>query len=59
MEEYKGKFGTDEIHRPENWGGFRLIPTHFEFWQGASSRLHDRICYDLENNDWNKYRKAP
>ena len=59
MEEYKDKFGSDEIHRPENWGGFRLIPSHFEFWQGASSRLHDRICYDLEKNEWTKYRKAP
>ncbi|MDD5608268.1 MAG: pyridoxamine 5'-phosphate oxidase, partial [Ignavibacterium sp.] len=37
---------------PENWGGYKLIPAKFEFWQGRTSRLHDRICYHKENNNW-------
>ena len=59
VENYKNKFGEQDIHRPENWGGFRLIPTYFEYWQGASSRLHDRISYELENGIWIKNRLAP
>jgi pyridoxamine 5'-phosphate oxidase len=48
-----------EITRPENWGGFRLIPDYFEFWQGRESRLHDRIAYSLKNQIWNKSRLYP
>jgi pyridoxamine 5'-phosphate oxidase len=44
---------------PENWGGFRLIPNRFEFWQGRRDRLHDRICYEKFNNDWKIYRLQP
>lgn len=59
VENYKKKFNVQDIQRPENWGGFRLIPTYFEYWQGASSRLHDRISYELENGIWVKNRLAP
>ena len=47
VEEIKNKFDGKEVTRPENWGGLRLVPSYFEFWQGASSRLHDRIVYEL------------
>jgi pyridoxamine 5'-phosphate oxidase len=44
---------------PENWGGYKLIPTKFEFWQGRESRLHDRIVYQKNKNDWEIYRLQP
>lgn len=44
---------------PENWGGYKLVPFKFEFWQGRESRLHDRIVYEKTNNDWKIYRLQP
>lgn len=54
----KEEFG-DEIKRPDHWGGYKVIPNYFEFWQGRPSRLHDRICFDFENNIWKITRLAP
>ena len=48
-----------EVPRPENWGGYILKPDYFEFWQGRSNRLHDRIRYTLENNEWKISRLSP
>ena len=49
-----------DIPRPEHWGGFRVIPTVIEFWQGRSSRLHDRLRYQLsETNGWTIDRLSP
>ncbi|WP_289303159.1 pyridoxine 5'-phosphate oxidase C-terminal domain-containing protein, partial [Methylophaga sp. UBA3996] len=46
--------------RPESWGGYRLMPQYWEFWQGRSSRLHDRIAYSLKTDgQWIKQRLAP
>ncbi|MDT7836342.1 pyridoxamine 5'-phosphate oxidase [Aquabacterium sp. OR-4] len=45
--------------RPPHWGGYRLVPDHWEFWQGRKSRLHDRICYRLDGGQWHKQRLAP
>ncbi len=51
---------TDDIPLPPFWGGYRLKPTYFEFWQGRESRLHDRICYTLnEVDDWDIVRLYP
>ncbi len=55
-EKYKS---LDKLPRPENWGGYILIPDYFEFWQGRSSRLHDRIRYRLEEGKWERERLAP
>jgi pyridoxamine 5'-phosphate oxidase len=44
---------------PPNWGGYRLLPDRIEFWQGRSSRLHDRLNYRLENGEWVRERLAP
>ena len=47
------------LQRPEHWGGYRLLPTSIEFWQGRQSRLHDRIRYRSENQNWLIERLAP
>lgn len=46
--------------RPDNWGGFRLIPERLEFWQGRRSRFHDRIVYALQpDGSWSRVRLQP
>jgi pyridoxamine 5'-phosphate oxidase len=45
--------------RPPHWGGYRLVPEMFEFWQGRPSRLHDRLRYRLQNGQWLRDRLAP
>jgi pyridoxamine 5'-phosphate oxidase len=45
--------------RPPHWGGYRLQPDRWEFWQGRKSRLHDRLCYRLEAGQWHCERLAP
>jgi pyridoxamine 5'-phosphate oxidase len=46
-------------HRPDHWGGYRLLPTYFEFWQGRSARLHDRFAYNRDLREWQISRMAP
>jgi pyridoxamine 5'-phosphate oxidase len=59
-EKLKHKFSQGDIPFPDFWGGYRVIPTAFEFWQGGEHRLHDRIEYLKEaNGDWKKQRRAP
>ena len=48
-----------QIPRPQHWGGYVLKPLMIEFWQGRSSRLHDRIVYTLEQGAWKIERLAP
>jgi len=45
--------------RPKNWGGYRLKPELWEFWQGRKSRLHDRLRYRMEGRNWKRERLAP
>ena len=45
--------------RPPHWGGYRLVPDRWEFWQGRKSRLHDRLRYTLEDDSWLRERLAP
>jgi pyridoxamine 5'-phosphate oxidase len=59
FETLKKRFEGSEIPCPEFWGGFRIVPSRFEFWQGRRSRLHDRICYKLENGKWRIFRLYP
>ncbi len=45
--------------RPPHWGGYRLVPDRWEFWQGRPSRLHDRLRYRLDSGNWVRERLAP
>lgn len=57
--EYSEKYQA-EVPKPPHWGGYRLMPTRIEFWQGRSSRLHDRALYRQEAlGVWTKVRLAP
>jgi len=55
-EKYKN---ADNLPIPSHWGGYQIKPTLIEFWQGRSSRLHDRLCYTLEGKTWKIERLAP
>ena len=57
--EFEAKFAGQEVPLPPYWGGFRLAPERFEFWQGRAFRLHDRIVYGRENGAWRKIRLSP
>lgn len=59
MNEMMEKFKKGEIPLPDFWGGYRVIPSLFEFWQGQPNRLHDRIQYSREDNIWKIERLAP
>ncbi|MDG4811419.1 pyridoxamine 5'-phosphate oxidase [Hydrogenovibrio sp. 3SP14C1] len=59
FEKMKQKFQSGEIPFPDFWGGYLVVPHQIEFWQGGDNRLHDRICYTLEENQWVKQRLAP
>lgn len=57
--EYGLKFGLNPP-RPPHWGGYRVVPDYWEFWQGRASRLHDRIAYRLQaDGSWLRERLAP
>lgn len=58
IESFKKENG-DDFKRPFFWGGYRLIPDLFEFWQGRKNRLNDRIEYKFENKEWHIRRLAP
>lgn len=53
------KIGDEKIKRPANWGGFIVKPVKFEFWQGRESRLHDRILFEKQQENWTISRLAP
>jgi pyridoxamine 5'-phosphate oxidase len=54
------RFPGEQIPRPDHWGGYVVVPNRIEFWQGRSSRLHDRIGFELTaSNFWRKFRLAP
>ena len=53
-------YASETIPRPPHWGGYRLVPNLFEFWQGCPNRLHDRLCYTLQpDSGWEMKRLSP
>lgn len=59
MDEMKRKFKDGKIPLPDHWGGYRVVPNSFEFWQGRTNRLHDRILYLRTDESWEIKRLAP
>lgn len=53
------KFEGKDVRRPEFWGGYKITPSYYEFWQGRPSRLHDRVIYDLTSESWKIKRLYP
>jgi pyridoxamine 5'-phosphate oxidase len=49
----------DKPPRPPHWGGYRLVPDEWQFWQGRRNRLHDRLQYTLQGSQWIRVRLAP
>jgi pyridoxamine 5'-phosphate oxidase len=61
MRTYAEKFASADVPRPDYWGGYRVNPRRFEFWQGRRDRVHDRVLYrrDLIDGSWKIERLAP
>ncbi|WP_372738657.1 pyridoxamine 5'-phosphate oxidase [Neptunomonas sp.] len=55
----QAQYKEQEVPCPQRWGGYRLIPQKFEFWQGRENRLHDRFQYRLSDNNWIIERLQP
>ncbi len=58
IEELKTTY-SEAVPRPSHWGGYALTATRIEFWQGRSSRLHDRLDYEFAGGHWNRVRRSP
>lgn len=55
----KIKYAGGKVPVPDDWGGYKLIPNYFEFWQGRENRLHDRIGYKKRRGEWIIIRLSP
>ena len=59
LHQLETQYRDNPVPRPFNWGGFAVIPDEMEFWQGRDNRLHDRIHYARQGENWQKRRLAP
>ena len=59
FEKIKHRFADGEIPQPDFWGGYRVVPSEIEFWQGGENRLHDRFSYRLDGDAWHISRLSP
>ena len=59
LEEMKRKFADGRVPLPSFWGGYRILPDTYEFWQGRQNRLHDRFLYSRLDDKWQLERLQP
>ena len=59
LNSFEEKYKDKDIPRPDHWGGFIVIPSSIEFWQGHDGRLHDRLKFEKENDNWVMKRLSP
>lgn len=59
VDEIEARFAGEDIPLPDFWGGYRLLPDRFEFWQGRANRLHDRLLYTPRDGGWEITRLQP
>ena len=59
VSEFEGRFEEQPVPRPDFWGGFKIIADRIEFWQGRKDRLHERLCFRLEDSIWVKEILGP
>jgi pyridoxamine 5'-phosphate oxidase len=59
IHEAERRFAGGDVPRPPHWGGFRLVPERFEFWEGRPDRMHDRTAYLREGTAWRMERLSP
>ena len=59
LNSFDEKYKDKDIPRPDHWGGFIVIPSTIEFWQGHDGRLHDRLKFEKENTNWILKRLSP
>ena len=59
LNSFDEQFKDTDIPRPDHWGGFIVIPSSIEFWQGHDGRLHDRLKFEKENDNWVMKRLSP
>lgn len=59
MTHYSDKYAQGEVPHPEFWGGWRVKPSYIEFWQGRANRLHDRVCFKKQTEQWENFKLHP
>lgn len=59
VKDIEQRFAGSDVPLPPFWGGYRLRPQRFEFWQGRADRLHDRIVFERAGDAWRKFRLSP
>ena len=59
QQHFDERFEGQDVPRPHSWGGYRIVPDRFEFWQGRPDRLHDRLAFWAEGGAWHRERLQP
>jgi len=59
MAEFERIYAGEDVPRPPHWGGYRVEPVRFEFWQGRPNRVHDRVAYARSGDGWTVVRLSP